>query len=172
MLVPAIIDIEASGLGPGTYPIEIGYVLADGRAECLLVKPEPEWRRWDARAERLHGISRATLMKRGRPVRDVAEQLNRIFAGTTVYSDAWGNDQTWLALLFDAAGILPRFRLESLRAILSETQLAHWHPTQQRIARELDLVRHRASHDARILQLTYLRTRCLAEQAEAFSEPA
>ena len=29
---PAVLDIEASGFGRGSYPIEVGFVLANGEA--------------------------------------------------------------------------------------------------------------------------------------------
>lgn len=158
---PAILDFEASGLGRGSYPIEVGYVLADGRTGCQLIRPEPEWQAWDPAAERLHGIGRAQLLRHGRPAREVARQLNRELRGETLYTDAWGNDLTWLSLLFDAAGLVPLFRLEPLRALLDERQQRLWHDAHRAVMRELALERHRASADARILQQTYLRT-CVA----------
>ena len=156
--IPTILDVEASGFGRGSYPIEIGFVLADQRSHCLLIKPDSEWCMWDAGAERLHGIQRAHLQQRGVEIKTAAHVLNNALRGQTVYSDAWGNDQTWLALLFEYAGFLPAFKLQTLRALLSETQLALWQPTKQAVIKELALSRHRASNDARILQLTYLRT--------------
>jgi hypothetical protein len=41
MNVPAILDVEASGFGRGSYPVEVGYVLEDGVSQCMLVRPEP-----------------------------------------------------------------------------------------------------------------------------------
>lgn len=156
--IPAILDIEASGFGRGSYPIEIGFVLADQRSQCVLIKPHPEWSMWDAGAERLHGIQRAQLQQRGTEIKAAAHILNEALRGQIVYSDAWGNDQSWLALLFEYADFLPTFKLQTLRALLSDAQLALWQPTKQAVIKELALGRHRASNDARILQLTYLRT--------------
>jgi len=157
-MIPAILDIEASALGGGSYPIEVGFVLPDYSSRCLLIKPQSDWNGWNADAERLHGIARGQLLLRGLDVGEVAVALNDYLRGMTVYSDAWGNDQTWLALLFDRAGIVQRFRLQTLRALLSERQLELWIEVKQQIVVELALGRHRASADARILQLTYLRT--------------
>jgi hypothetical protein len=39
--MPAMMDIEASGLDADSYPIEIGYVLPDGQAHCTLIRPAP-----------------------------------------------------------------------------------------------------------------------------------
>jgi hypothetical protein len=164
--IPAILDIEASGLGRGSYPVEIGYVLGDGGGDCMIIRPEPDWTRWDSAAQQLHGLTREQLLRSGLPVREVAERLNRRLAGQVLYSDAWGNDLSWLGLLFDRAGLVPRFRLESLRRLLDDRQLPIWHATQALVTRELNLTRHRASGDARILQQTFLRTRSLAVDAE------
>lgn len=156
-MTPVVLDIEASGLGRGSYPIEVGYVLPDGRANCLLIKPFADWQMWDLKAEQLHGISRPQLQRSGLDVVTVAETLNRELAGMTVYSDAWGNDQSWLALLFDCAERVQGFRLEALSALFSEAQLRLWTATKRAVMRDLALGRHRASNDARILQQTYLR---------------
>lgn len=157
-MTPAILDVEASGFGRGSYPIEVGFVLPDGRSHCLLIRPEPDWQEWDAEAERLHGIPRAQLLTKGRSAFEVAQFLNDHLGGLTVYSDAWGNDQSWLALLFEYAALPIRFRLDTLRKLLSEAQLQLWADTKKAVERELDLGRHRASNDARVLQLAYQRT--------------
>lgn len=170
--IPAIIDVEASGFGRGSYPIEIGFVLADQRSHCMLIKPQPQWIRWDVSAEHLHGIQRAQLQQFGVDIKTVALLLNETLRGMTLYSDAWGNDQTWLALLFDCADIVPAFKLQTLRALLSDAQLSLWQPTKQAVIRELALGRHRASNDARILQLTYLRTLEMAGEKSAFRKLA
>jgi len=161
-VLPVIIDIEASGFGAGSYPIEVGFVLPDGKAYCTLIRPEPGWTRWDDRSEQVHHIPRGILGERGRGVEEVAATLNRLLAGRCAYSDAWGNDSTWLALLFEHARVRQAFRLESLRALIDERQAEIWHPVKESITRELDFCRHRASCDALILQRTWERTRQLA----------
>lgn len=158
-MIPSILDIEASAFGAGSYPVEIGYVLADGSCDCMIIRPEPEWLRWDDDAADLHGLSRELLLRCGLPVREVAERLNRRLVGLHLYSDAWGNDFSWLSLLFETAGLLQRFKLQPLREILDEQQVAQWHVTRDQVERELALPRHRASGDARVLQQTWLRTR-------------
>lgn len=155
--VPAILDIEASGFGRGSYPIEAGFVLPDGRSGCMLIRPAPHWTHWDADAERLHHITRDTLQRHGRPIEDVVDALDEALGGLTVYSDGWALDYTWLATLYDAAGHAPRFRLENLRLLLCEDLSARWHETKRTVASEMALPRHRASSDARLLQSTYVR---------------
>jgi hypothetical protein len=102
-LPPCIIDVEASGFGAGSYPIEVGAVLSDGRAYCSLINPEPDWRHWELSAESVHGITRDTLATHGKPAHVVASDLNKCLQGATVYTDAWYHDYQWLARLFDAA---------------------------------------------------------------------
>ena len=157
--VPTILDMEASGFGKASYPIEVGYALPDGQTYCTLIRPAPEWTHWDAAAERLHHIPRAAVLQHGRDVKDVAQHLNEHLRGHTIYCDGWANDYTWLAALFDAAGKRPAFKLDNLRALLNEREAADWHGVKEQVARELHLQRHRASSDARVLQLTLQRVR-------------
>ena len=117
-LAPTVLDIEASGLGRSSYPIEVGYVLPDGHAYCTLVQPEQDWTHWDDSAAALHRITRELLNERGLRAREVATLLNTQLAGQTVYSDGWANDFTWLNVLYEAAGMSPRFKLENLRSLL------------------------------------------------------
>jgi hypothetical protein len=156
-LAPTVLDIEASGFGRNSYPIEVGFVLPDGHAYCTLVRPETHWTHWDTQAEALHRIPRAVIEERGLPTFEVARNLNSQLAGQTVYSDGWANDYSWLGALFDAADMTPRFKLENLRALLNETQADQWHTVKAQVSSERGVQRHRASSDARLLQLTLQR---------------
>ncbi|MBL4607378.1 MAG: hypothetical protein JKY01_06055 [Pseudomonadales bacterium] len=157
-MIPAIIDVEASGFGAGSYPIEVGVVLSDRTTHCYLIQPEAEWTHWSAEAESLHGISRELLMEKGQPAREVGECLNRILLGQTVYSDAWNYDFSWVGKLYDAAELLQGFRIDSLRSILTHPQLEAWDNTRELVEAELSLRRHRASSDAMIIQTVFDRT--------------
>lgn len=158
MLHPLIIDIEASGFGRGSYPIEIGFALPNGDTHCAIIHPDDDWVSWDKEAEKLHGITREALEEHGRPIIEVARLLNEHLDGRLVYSDAWGNDSSWLALLFESAGLMQRFRMESLRSLMTEEQLLYWHDTKEKVTAECGFRRHRASHDALILQQTFCQT--------------
>jgi len=155
---PAILDIEASGFGPHSYPIEVGFALADGERYSRLITPEPDWTHWCEQAQSVHGIARQQLHQHGHPVRAVATELNRRLAGLTLYSDGWVVDKPWLVTLFTAAGIAPRFSLSALEMILSEAQMAIWHRVKNQVTAERPMARHRASHDAWIIQETYRRS--------------
>ncbi|MEY8877262.1 MAG: hypothetical protein AB9M60_12185 [Leptothrix sp. (in: b-proteobacteria)] len=152
--LPWVIDVEASGFGTGSYPIEVGFVSPIGAVVCTLIQPEPGWTHWDLAAERVHGVSRETLRAHGKPAAVVAALLNRHLADQPIYCNAWAHDYTWLARLFDAAEVAPRFRLHDLRELLSEAQLARFDAARREVEAGCDLRRHRASTDARVLQLS------------------
>ena len=88
----------------------------------------------------------------------MAEQLNFFLGGRTVYTDGWGQDYVWLACLFESAQIVPKFKLVDLYEIIDDDQLPNWNATKEQVVKELRVARHRASSDARVLQLTWLRT--------------
>lgn len=157
-----VIDIEASGFGRSSYPIEVGYVLPDGRSRCMLIRPAPGWTHWDPAAEQVHGISRATLRRHGKTPQAVAVQLNAELAGLTAYCDGWAHDYTWLGALFEEAGLSPSFKLESVNRLLAETQLSRLDGARRSALVEMGLTRHRASNDARALQLALSRVEASA----------
>lgn len=148
------VDVEASGLGIGSYPIEVGVALAGGKTRCTLVCPQNHWTHWDPQAEALHRVSREKLLLNGRSSLKVAIMLNEWLEGQTAYSDAWGNDSCWLSMLFDEAGVTQRFKVDSIVSLLTQHETEIWHSTKQKIIDELSICRHRASNDALILQKT------------------
>jgi hypothetical protein len=151
--LPCVIDIEASGFGPGSWPVEVGYVLGDGRAFCTLVRPAAHWTHWDAQAQRVHGIGLEAAQRLGRSAAEVAARLNADLGGQTVYCDGWAHDYAWLAALFEEAQQAPRFRLEAVGRLLAEAELARLDDAQRDARAHLGLTRHRASSDARVLQM-------------------
>ena len=156
---PTVLDVEASGFGRNSYPIEVGFVLPNGHSFCCLIHPEPEWTHWDPQAETVHHISRKLLLEKGLPAVEVALLLNAQLRGQTVYSDGWANDYSWLGTLFDVAALSPGFKLENLRALLRDDEADQWHEVKAQVASERGAQRHRASADARLLQLTLQRIR-------------
>ena len=160
--LPTVLDVEASGFGRNSYPIEVGFVLPDGHTFCTLIRPQAHWTHWDEQAARTHHIPRQVLQERGQAVNLVAQRLNADLGGLTVYSDGWANDYSWLGTLFDEADMTPAFRLENLRKLLSEAEAERWHVVKTQISSERGAQRHRASSDARLLQLTFQRLRSAA----------
>lgn len=152
---PDIIDVEASGFGRGSYPIEVGVALASGQTACFLIRPFDDWTHWTAEAESLHQISRTVLVSHGHPPQLVVRTLNDLLADRVVYTDAWGVDSSWLALLHERVGVPARYKLETLSALLNEAQRDVWAEQKERARAEMGLTRHRASADALVLQQAY-----------------
>lgn len=155
---PNIIDIEASGFGGTSYPIEVGVALDDGTKYCSLILPAPGWAHWDSDAEKVHGIPRDLLKTRGRPVQEVGATLNALLDGRTLYTDGWVVDKPWLTTLFHEARLPMSFSVSPLELILTEQQMDRWHATKAQILAGETEHRHRASFDAWIVQQTYRRT--------------
>ncbi len=152
-----IIDIEASGLHAESYPIEVGVVLANSERHSMLIRPEEGWTHWDSSAEALHGIAQETLLEYGKPVAEIAEHLNTLLDGQQAYSDAWVVDKPWLVKLFAAARIPMNFKLSAIEGVMREEQILQWDDVKKQVTADLDVRRHRASHDAWIIQQTYVR---------------
>jgi len=155
--VPPIIDLEASGFGRGSYPIEVGFALENREVHSYLIKPEDDWTHWSEEAEQIHGISREQLQSEGEDIKTIAIRMNDLLRGQTLYSDAWSFDSSWIGRMFDSAGIVQRFRIETINKILPPDQLEHWHPTKEAVLQELGVKAHRAANDVQVLQETYLR---------------
>lgn len=117
-----VVDVEASALGRGSYPIEVGVAWLDGRVMSWLIRPTAEWLErgvWDPAAEVLHGISLEQMAAEGRPAAEVAEGVMAALSGQLPYSDAVGADDAWLASLMAVTGhSYPR--LEPLDDLLRE----------------------------------------------------
>jgi hypothetical protein len=83
----------------------------------------------------------------GRPARHHARR-----AGATVYCDGWAHDYPWLATLFDAAALVPAFRLEAAACLVPGDALGRLDEARRRARAALGVARHRASSDARVLR--------------------
>ena len=156
--VPHIIDVEASGFGAESYPIEVGVVLADGRRYCRLIVPQPSWQHWSKEAEDLHGISRQLLLEKGISIYQVCDDLNTLLHGMTVHSDGWVVDYPWLIKLFEAAQTPMKFSVSPLEMVLTEYQMEHWSRVRQKVEQTHLSARHRASSDAAFIQNVFVQT--------------
>jgi hypothetical protein len=123
---PVFYDCEASDVEG--YPIEIGWAFTDPKtgavvSESHLIRPPAEWpvkESWDRVAERLHGITLLQLSREGRPAWEVARRMNAVLIERELFSDTL-QDEAWLRLLFDAAGLDPAFtvRRTDARVLIS-----------------------------------------------------
>ena len=155
--VPPIIDLEASGFGRGSYPIEVGFALEDRVSHSFLIKPQDDWTHWSKEAEQIHGIPREQLLTEGWDVRTIAEKMNELLRGQTLYSDAWSFDSSWVGRMFDSADIVQRFCIDTITKLLPPEKMEQWHPTKEAVLADLGINAHRAANDVQVLQETFLR---------------
>jgi DNA polymerase III epsilon subunit-like protein len=146
-----VIDIEASGLGPGSFPIEVAAheVGNERRSSTWLIRPEAGWSRrsWDETAEDLHGISYDTLCVKGVPARDVCSALRAFIGEAKLFSDAHFADQTWLAKLYEAEWPPQRgMTISSIQTAVPLDQRAALNDALEMLDRP-----HNALEDARII---------------------
>lgn len=116
----SLIDIEASGLGPDSYPIEIAIFDGGDLSESFLLNPETAegWDYWDPIAEEcIHKISYQSLVEEGKDVFLSIIRLNKLLEGKILYSDAVSSDGFWVDRLFDQA--LDRPKTFEIRSIYS-----------------------------------------------------
>lgn len=154
--VMIILDIEASGLAPQSYPIEIAWQHRFNPTlfDSFLIKPADRWVFWDQYAEdHIHHISRLLLEAKGISVFEAAERLNAALRDKQVYVDAPDYDRRWMAELFRAAGVEKQFELQSVYSLVSPSKEAAYqrHFTRSPVA-------HRALEDVRqiIESLNYI----------------
>lgn len=104
------LDFEASSLSKHSYPIEVAWVFADGRAEAHLIRPAPGWDDWDPQSEAIHHLSRAQIEAEGTPHDEVARRMVEVLTGHDLFASAPSWDGKWLSALLRAAD-LPRHSL-------------------------------------------------------------
>jgi hypothetical protein len=122
--MPAFIDIEASGLGEHSYPIEIGWVFPFGQERGLLIRPAASWTFWSAIAEEFfHQISRKDLLREGITVEEAVAQIEDALVGHEVYSEDPELDGWWLGRLSQATGHTSRIVLRDANALFEAQAL-------------------------------------------------
>lgn len=119
------LDFEASSLSDRSYPVEVGWIFEDGRAESHLIAPAPDWTDWDVEAERIHGIARETLVREGATPAIVAARMVEMLSGHALFASAPSWDGKWMSVLLRGAG-LPRhaLRLQDTDVALRDTARA------------------------------------------------
>jgi hypothetical protein len=152
---PSIIDVEASGFGNNSYPIEVGVVRSDGEKYCKLIRPFDDWTFWDNEAQNIHGINRDLLFTIGESGVQVCLELNAFIGQETIFSDGWVVDSPWLQTLFARAQVEMSFKISALDIILKEVQINNWDAAKREVILSLNIERHRASNDALIVQQTF-----------------
>jgi len=104
-----IVDCEASGLHPESYPIQVAWIDVNTKeTDTFYIKPHDTWLHWDYNAEDIHNIPRELLKDIGLPVSEAAQ---RFLDATNdkdcmVYSDAPNFESFWLGRLLHTANAL------------------------------------------------------------------
>lgn len=166
---PLFLDCEASSLSSYSYPIEIAWSDEAGDIESHLINPylyPDDYTDWDPSAQAVHGLSRAYLMENGESTSIVAERMNKVLAGKTLYTDAPDFDSFWVHRLFKAVGINRQFGFAHVDTLLMQLlPVEYWFSDLKNGQRHISelmkeareqtgLAAHRASHDvAYLIQL-------------------
>ena len=125
----AVLDVEASALGAGSYPVEVGVALVCGTPKHIvsgasLIRPAEAWLRdgaWSAASAAVHGISLELAIAQGHGVEQVCDWLNALFGSKTIVAtDAPRYDQDWLDTLFEAAGREQQFTLYNFEILTAD----------------------------------------------------
>jgi len=156
---PCIIDFEASGLGPSSYPIEVAWSLSDGSIKEHLINPDTaptaeDWTGWDWNSQAVHGLAREYLLAHGENALAVASRMNESLRGTKVYSDNVAMDGFWCERLFCCVDFEMEFEILDYYELLRSFGLNSDPKIQQlrgTAARRVGGQMHRAGTDVRIL---------------------
>ena len=139
-----IIDFEASGIAPDSYPIEVAVVFPGGEYQAL-IRPASYWDLWSFDAQDMHGLSRVQLILEGTPPLAVAKEMNQRFDGKTLCSDNPA-DCFWLDVLYEAAGIEASLEVKPLETFIGRE------PATTALALRPAFLDHRALGDVRALE--------------------
>lgn len=148
----ATIDFEASAIGAGSYPIEVGVCVWRAPGEPIggwstLIQPTAEWERdgeSNAVSAGIHRISRADLATGMTPT-DAVTALNALLANVG-WCDGGAYDLDWARTLARASRVRATFRVGHWDMLTRRLdQFAY-----MRLARWMDrtVPRHRARDDA------------------------
>lgn len=125
----AFIDIEASALEKGSFPIELGWAPApSGESESLLIRPTDEWIAhgiWSGLSEAIHGISMIDLQTEGRTTPDAIARLEAALSGALVVSDAVEWDSYWLHRLYETVDRPCPIKLQPFDIVIMEFAVAN-----------------------------------------------
>ncbi|ANT62925.1 hypothetical protein AYJ57_20825 (plasmid) [Salipiger sp. CCB-MM3] len=154
------LDLEASSLMPGSWPIEIGVAsVKDGVvvSDARLIQPHTSWSDdlWSAESEAVHGITLEELEKTGSSIEEVLAWYDTVNIGVAV-SDNPEFDARWLGCLARLTRTPPRVRLVDfdtyVMMTLKDTAAVN------KVFRHLEqcAVPHRAGEDARRMAEAWL----------------
>jgi len=99
-----IVDCEASGLHPESYPIQVAWLDLDSDdASSFYIRPHDTWTHWDYNAEDIHNLPQQFLRDVGLDVENAAAILSEMAKDTVILSDAPDFEWFWLNRLLEAS---------------------------------------------------------------------
>jgi DNA polymerase III epsilon subunit-like protein len=156
----AFVDLEASSLGSGSFPTEIGWAtIQEGqiRSGACLITPTAKWLRsstaWNPASQRLTGITKEMLDRQGVSPSEAMRRFLAAVDNRLTLSDEPEFDSFWLGQLAEAADADP-IKLGDAKAVINEASRDG--RDFAKIGAEFP-VRHRAEPDARRLAMIYAR---------------
>jgi len=105
MEYPRFLVLEASSYEEDAYPIAASWSIADGQLKAILIRPEDQWRDWDASNEDHHGITRSQIEMVGETALDVIRELSEDVDKSPVYVNEPFLYERWLNTLYSAYGV-------------------------------------------------------------------
>lgn len=149
MVLPPILDFEASSLSDTSYPISAGLVVA-GQVYYWIIKPEPDWIDWSLQSQAIHGLKRSFLEEHGVPAHQVYVEITEKLNGyQVIYSDAPAWEGLWLQRL-GAFNI----RIADIGELIGNDQRDGFSSELAKTFANNKLTQHRADHDALAMALT------------------
>lgn len=158
---PVFYDFEATGLDG--IPIEIGWAYFDGETERIIseahliraVNEQELAAVWEDRAQEIHGITLAMVLREGQAPAVVLSRMNASLEGRELFADS-PFDLAWLNQLFERADIDPAFqrRVMLSPALCDRLAVSRELDASQYAAMKADVMQtspmtHRAEADAR-----------------------
>jgi len=110
---PIFIDFECSNPDEDGFPIAVCWSLPDGQVKTTLITPEDHWLNSSSHLFDDERVNLDDLMMHGVSALEVIREMQGDIDQDVVYSDALGEDEHWLEMLFSAYEIEPAFRVES-----------------------------------------------------------
>jgi len=149
MVLPPILDFEASSLSDTSYPISAGLVVG-GQVYYWVIKPQSDWIDWSLESQAIHGLKRSFLEEHGVPVHQVyAEITEKLNGYQVIYSDAPAWEGLWLQRL----GAF-NLRIADIGELIGNDQREGFPGELAKIFASNKLTQHRADHDALAIALT------------------
>lgn len=149
MVLPPILDFEASSLSDTSYPISAGLVVA-GQVYYWVIKPQSDWIDWSLQSQAIHGLKRSFIEEHGVPVHQVyAEIAEKLSGYEVIYSDAPAWEGLWLQRL----GAF-NLRIADIGELIGNDRREGFSNELAKTVANNNLTQHRADHDALAIALT------------------